>query len=703
MATIVAAAAGGNWSAGATWVGGVAPTAADDAVLNATSGNVTIDTAATCVCRSLNCTGYTGTLTHAASRTLTIGHSTPGASNIALKLVPGMTYVPANGTSSVIAFASTSATQQTIDSGGKTLGRTNIAGVGSSYILVAAMTWRSDAFFALSAGTFNSGNFAMSGGSMSSSGSTARTMTLGSSTITLSGTTSSAFSISGSNMTLNAGTSNFVMTGVNAGFLGNGMTFHTLTLAATSGQQVVHSANTFTNLIFSTPAFAGSSKLISANQTVTGTFTVNGTSSLRQLVATSNGAGTRTVGTPLTITAANVSTTFTDFSDITAAGAASWDLSAADSGDALGNTGITFSAPQTNYAVGVVGTTDVWNDPTKWATSSGGVAGTGRVPLPQDNAVIDGNSGSGTIFSVNVQRVAKDVTWNNAAMTMNVSGQLPNLYGSLNIVAALSITGGLTWSFIARSGSHTIGTAGLSKPGSYVINAPGATYTLTSDLVVSSVFQLTAGAFDTDDFDMTAAQFTFTGTAVRSATLGTSTMNMTGTAGTDWNIGTPTNFTLSAEDSTLRVPIATPTGDYTIDGGNFDYGTIDYTVAGSAAAMLLVNIGSVKTLNFSDANNERTLYVFSGTLDILEAFNVFGTAGKAMIVRGVSGGGEEVVNYLGEGVVSSDWLVIKDLDATPADTWYAGPNSYSDTGLGSYDGWIFANPPGGTKNPVMIV
>src|SRR5215207_283203 len=145
MATRTAAAGGGNWSAGATWVGGVAPTAADDAVLNATSGNVTIDSTA-CVCRSLNCTGYTGTLTMAASHTLTIGDATAGASNIALKLVPGMTFVPANGTSSVISFASTSATQQTIDSGGKTLGRVNIAGAGSSYILTSAMTWRSDAF-----------------------------------------------------------------------------------------------------------------------------------------------------------------------------------------------------------------------------------------------------------------------------------------------------------------------------------------------------------------------------------------------------------------------------------------------------------------------------------------------------------------------------------------------------------------------------
>ena len=54
-ATKFARTAGGNWSADATWStssGGaadtVAPTAADDVVLDANSGNVTIDAAAVC-------------------------------------------------------------------------------------------------------------------------------------------------------------------------------------------------------------------------------------------------------------------------------------------------------------------------------------------------------------------------------------------------------------------------------------------------------------------------------------------------------------------------------------------------------------------------------------------------------------------------------------------------------------------------------
>src|SRR3990167_2607226 len=119
MASITAAAGGGNWTTGTTWTGGVAPTAADDAFLDAGSGNVTIDSGA--VCRSINCTGYTGTLTHNAI-TFNIGDSTAGASNVALLFVAGMTYTLGNATTSAISFISTSATVQTVDFASKTTG-----------------------------------------------------------------------------------------------------------------------------------------------------------------------------------------------------------------------------------------------------------------------------------------------------------------------------------------------------------------------------------------------------------------------------------------------------------------------------------------------------------------------------------------------------------------------------------------------------
>lgn len=133
MTTIVAAAGGGNWTAGGTWVGGVAPTASDDAQLTGTSGNVTVNSGA--VARSLDATGYTGVLTHSAAVTLTLGTTTAGAGNVALKLVAGMTYTLGNTVTSAITFASSSATQQTVAAAGKTFGTTTFSGANGNYIL----------------------------------------------------------------------------------------------------------------------------------------------------------------------------------------------------------------------------------------------------------------------------------------------------------------------------------------------------------------------------------------------------------------------------------------------------------------------------------------------------------------------------------------------------------------------------------------
>lgn len=125
MATIVAAAGGGNWTAGGTWVGGVAPTINDDEVLDATSGNVTINAGA--ACRSIDGTNYTGTLTHASGATLSIGTTTVNPANFALKFGAAMTYTLGNVASSVLYFQGTVTTTLDIDFAGKTTGGVTFA------------------------------------------------------------------------------------------------------------------------------------------------------------------------------------------------------------------------------------------------------------------------------------------------------------------------------------------------------------------------------------------------------------------------------------------------------------------------------------------------------------------------------------------------------------------------------------------------
>ncbi len=146
-----------NWSSSSGGANNTTkPTATDDAVLDAASGNCTINTGS--VCRSINCTGYTGVLTHTASVTLSIGDSAPGDGDIALKFVAGMTYTLGNTDTSYIQFVSTSNTEQTIDFGGKTTSRVTFSGIGGNWKYISGHTttsFRSGVGIIFNAGTLN--------------------------------------------------------------------------------------------------------------------------------------------------------------------------------------------------------------------------------------------------------------------------------------------------------------------------------------------------------------------------------------------------------------------------------------------------------------------------------------------------------------------------------------------------------------------
>ena len=62
MAVITVSNTGGNWTNTSTWIGAVVPTAADDVVFTATSGNLTVDTNVA-NCKSINFTNYINTIT----------------------------------------------------------------------------------------------------------------------------------------------------------------------------------------------------------------------------------------------------------------------------------------------------------------------------------------------------------------------------------------------------------------------------------------------------------------------------------------------------------------------------------------------------------------------------------------------------------------------------------------------------------------
>lgn len=679
MATRVAAPGGGNWTSGATWVGGVAPTAADDAQLTVTSGNVTIDSGA--VCRSLDCTGYIGTLTIPASGFLSVGDATAGAGNIALRLAAGMTLTAGNAAAG-FNFVSTSATQQTIITAGKAVGSVTFSslGVGSSYILGDALTMVSaSSTLTLAAGTFNTGNFACQFGTVSIAGAAAKTLTLGSSAIAITGSTGGygITTLGATNLTITANTAVLTFsassTGINGGnWNGASVVFTSAVSVPTFGGGLTVKDATWNGPANKTSFFQFSSLITT---TITGTFSITGNSPVnRPLVRTPTIGSVATVSVGTAFSFTNV-----DFMDITATGAAgTW--TGTSLGNALGNTNITFDAPTTQTRNGAGGN---WSDIARW---------TSRVPLPQDNVVVDAGA-SGTI-TVDMPRIGADIDFTGFAGTATATvGTI--LYGSLTYSAGMTLGGTTTQVFGARS-AKTITSAGKTHTQGLRFCAPGGTYTLLDNLTANLAMGIgvdpnnvavPAGTFNTNNFNLTVGGIIdIRGGAGTTINLGTSTVTLNQTVtGTVWSIA-PLSI-LSAASATFVIGNVSANARTFFAGNGYSYGTLTYTIAGSTGSLTIIGSSTFGTINFSDANNARSLLFTAGSTTTITNPNINGTAGKLMTIDSPTAAQHTLSKA--SGVVELNYVNINHSTAQGGAQWYAGLQSVDG---GSNTGWIFDYP-----------
>lgn len=698
MTTIVASAAGGTraWSDTATWVGGVVPTAADDVQLDSSSGAVTISSGA--ACRSLDCNGYTGTLTHNSAVTLTIGDATAGAGNIALRLVAGMTYTLGGATTSTIVFASTAAATQTIAAGGKILGGWTVNGAGSSYQLADGVSTGTSAIVTLTAGTLNTNGQTCSWGSFISSNTNVRSLILGSSSITLG--TNGWSCATATNMTLSAGTSTLTFAGAagTAANLGTNLSYNNLVFTNLGLSGVTSSGGvgtgTIANLTRIGNAVTTDELQINTTIVITGTLTITGNSATNRVLLQSNVIGsTRSVTVNGSVVVSN-----TDICDISGLGTASWNLAAATggTGDAGGNVGITFTASATQT----------------WAGTSGGNwsanAWTTRVPLPQDDVIINAAFAASQTITMDLPRLGRNIDWTGAtgAPTWAISAVAVHVFGSLTLVAGMAFTSAGPALHFRGRGARTITSNGVAFPQTVNFTTGGVgtgTYTLLDALTVTAGslnVGLTPhrGVVDTNGQTVTCPTMVVgSGTGGSSLTLGASTVNLTGTAAgavfTAVAGGVPANV-LNAGTSTIVIVNASA-NDRSIAAHGFTLATVTYTVAGSTGRLIFGVSGATGTvtvavLNLFDATNARGLRIWASTiLAITSAFNVVGASGRLVTIDSSTAGVRATVSKV-SGVVSTDYLSVLDSAAAGGAAWYAGANS---TNAGNNTGWTFTVPP----------
>lgn len=665
MATLYAKIAGGNWSAAGTWSNvspadvdsSGPPTAADDVIFSSSSGNVTI--ASDAVCRSADFTGggvsnYTGTITVNTAININIGDASGGA----LAFSSGMTVTSTTGQWHFVSTSNNGGAGWPITLAGKTLNRLNFNGSGGKWTLQDACTVTADCLLTL--GTLDTNGKTCSWGSFASTNSNVRTLTMGASAITITGTGTVWNTATSTNMTLTANTSTITCSGAAVTFNGGSLATYNDIILSGSGSPLITGASGFQCVNFTRTGTAVKTDGLSITlfPTVTGTFTATGNSVTNRIIVQSG-----TLGTARTITAAAVSLTNTDFMDIVGAGAATW--TGTSLGDALGNSGITFDTPVTQTNTGATGN---WSDVTKW---------TSRVPLPQDDVVI--NTGSGTITS-DMPRIGMDINFTGFAGTVSFASTINSFFGSWTNGSGMTISGTQTLQPRGR-GTHTITSAGKTfTQGIDGSASVGSTYTLQDALITSGSinFASTNGTFTTSNFNVTCTTFA---SAVASATinLGTSTISLTSTAAS--SIWSHTSGTLNASTSTIVITAAT-TNARTFAGNGRTYGTLTYTVDNSPGSLTITGANTFTAIN---VDSGKILTMPSATTNTVTTFNVNGAVHGYVYLPTVVGNQASAPDSAAlsiTGDITIDARIAMD-DWTPA-TAQALVSKYGEVGSRSY-------------------
>ncbi|MFA6278863.1 MAG: hypothetical protein WCS97_01030 [Candidatus Paceibacterota bacterium] len=424
--------------------------------------------------------------------------------------------------------------------------------------------------------------------------------------------------------------------------------------------------------------------------TVDNNFVINGFSSTTRAFVYSNiSAGG---GSPATITAANVSATNADFMDITGAGAASWDLSAATGGS--GNCGgnsfkslgdAAFTASTTLYWYADTGN---WGDSGHWYLGSGGAGGLGRVPLCHDNVVFDNASftGSGKTITSTVQRLGANIDWSEVIGQTWAMGSLSTTaFGNFTFSSSTALTGssGFTLDMKGR-GQHQFTSNGKTFPSgmSLRIYASDGGYTLMDALSLGNNRKLTIGSgiFDANDQNVTIGYFDGSGTYPRSIYMGSGTWTIAGSADNLWYLATVTNLNFYAEQSTIKL-ISTLTAARPFTGGSKTYNNFWNNTTGAYAVLF----SGSNTFNDFKVDAGRTILFTANTISTTTTATLLGTSGSHITIGTITAATSTLAKA-GGGTICGDYLDISRVKATPDTTWYVtnSTNDYNFVG----NGWV---------------
>jgi hypothetical protein len=430
---------------------------------------------------------------------------------------------------------------------------------------------------------------------------------------------------------------------------------------------------------------------LAANVTATSAFTIAGGSAVNRPLVSSNTIGTaRTI----TLTGATVSIANADFRDITMTPAQ--DISAGNNGGGTmaGDSGITFPAPLDIYFYKASGNAN-WSD-SNWFLGSAGTGGAGRVPLIQDTAkFLNGFGAASMVLTQDMPRIGgKDFTGANNTPELTTSTGA-SVFGSSTFISAMILTESTQVYTFEGRGSYTITSAGLSRAKSFVLNAPGGTYTLQDAFVTTGYLGLINGTLTANNQNVTIGLFDHETAGTCVLNMGSGTWTLTGSLAIWYD--RIAGMTINADTSTI-VASYSGTNDKDFYGNGKTFHNLSFT--GGTGNIVLIDANTFSG-TLSDLNTSTHSITFPNVTTTVGGFaRGSGTNVISLIRTGASG--QFTLLKTGGGVVNLDYMSISNGVASPATTWYAGATPPSTDGGGN-SGWVFTAAPAGTSKGGMLL
>lgn len=270
----------------------------------------------------------------------------------------------------------------------------------------------------------------------------------------------------------------------------------------------------------------------------------------------------------------------------------------------------------------------------------------------------------------------------------SVSDNNKNIYGNLVLSSTMTYSNstGIT-SFIASSGTQTLTTNGTTLDAPLTQNNSGATLQLQDNLTLGSTrtYTHTSGTLDINAKTATIDTFSSTGAGTRAITFNSGTLSISGTT-TSAFTASGSNLTTSAGTGVGTISLTAATAK-TFAGGGFTYAA--KLNQGGAGALTIT--GSNTFNNITATTLPSTITFTAGTTQTVTQFTASGTAGNLLTLNSSSAGSPFTLSD-SSGTINVSYCSITDSTATGGATWNSLLTNGNVDGGGN-TGWIFTVAP----------